>query len=289
MAAGQAPWSRSQLPGRARGGLARLGGVWVRGTLYRDRDSQLPSFGRAGSRGGVQRRAERLEESLRFLRQQHKETLQQLHSEAERLKKENRELSFRVVMCRCDQPTPSNGSGTTPPPGRGPCCAGGGQPWPAAASGELRVRALEEEVQQLRQALAEERQSKGRMLQLLGGQLGTSSASRGRAGGDDPQLGGEGVKAHELSWARPADLQPRATGLPLLVSEGPGGGKASLVPQESIKCPPLKPRVVGCVAERQRRRLAVQRRLSGVALPPLQPPSLPQFLTHKTHYNFTNL
>ena len=45
--------------------------------------------------GGVQRREERLrreqlEDSLLFLRNQHKETLQQLHSEAERLQRENR-------------------------------------------------------------------------------------------------------------------------------------------------------------------------------------------------------
>ena len=44
-------------------------------------------------RGGGEekrRRIEHLERNIMFLRQQHKETLQHLHSETERLKKENR-------------------------------------------------------------------------------------------------------------------------------------------------------------------------------------------------------
>ena len=56
-----------------------------------------------GSRGRIHWREERtkrerLEESLLLLRQHHKETLEQLHSEAERLQRENRGSSLSVQL-----------------------------------------------------------------------------------------------------------------------------------------------------------------------------------------------
>lgn len=58
-------------------------------TLPRDR---LPSMGsQGGSRGkGEGNRVGQLERQMAFLRQQHHDTLQQLHREIERLKNENK-------------------------------------------------------------------------------------------------------------------------------------------------------------------------------------------------------
>lgn len=44
-----------------------------------------------------------LERSMSFLRSQHSDTLMHLHKEIERLKGENKELNFKLVMCQCGQ------------------------------------------------------------------------------------------------------------------------------------------------------------------------------------------
>lgn len=83
----------------------------MNGTLQRDRSTPLPSIVSEGSsrndfadsstpqqsRGTAEEgeeqtrdRVEQLEGSILFLQQQHKETLHQLHSQTEQLKKENR-------------------------------------------------------------------------------------------------------------------------------------------------------------------------------------------------------
>ncbi len=96
---------RSQLPSWNRPGLgARASGTK---TLSRDmissRQEGAPLGARAkGPHDGIQRVLQ-LEKSLRFLTEQHLDTLKQLHGEAERLKRENRELNFRMIMCRCGQ------------------------------------------------------------------------------------------------------------------------------------------------------------------------------------------
>ena len=104
---------RTQLPSWRRPGLYKRGSDAVK-TLQRDtllplsplthssfttRDSE-GADGREG--GGAQHhKVTQLEKNIVFLKQQHRETLEQLHKEIERLKKENRELSFKLIMCRC--------------------------------------------------------------------------------------------------------------------------------------------------------------------------------------------
>ncbi len=103
---------RSRLPGWNRPDLG------VRGTLLRDRETPVPQVSRIAGRirtrilpplrlqtlqfaspsskrrkrksAKTKQEAQRLDRNIAFLRQQHLETLQQLHQEAERLKKENR-------------------------------------------------------------------------------------------------------------------------------------------------------------------------------------------------------
>lgn len=114
--------SHWRLPGWARAGLSGAGKTKVGGTLHKDAplssirvrqtDEALPCaclallqvspLGRRTGQlirdGEVGRRVAQLENSIAFLRQQHMETLQQLHSETERLKKENRgQLQTRVI------------------------------------------------------------------------------------------------------------------------------------------------------------------------------------------------
>lgn len=158
--------SHWRLPGWARAGLAGAGKTKVGGTLHKDAplssirvrqtDEALPCacslllqvspLGRrtgqlirdGEKKGEVGRRVAQLENSIAFLRQQHMETLQQLHSETDRLKKENRgqlltgvihqfhhthihtptvELSFRMIMCHCGDRSASSGNkaGHQPP------------------------------------------------------------------------------------------------------------------------------------------------------------------------------
>ena len=77
----------TQLPSWRRPTLGRVGPD-VR-TLPRDR--LQPVGPRVAPRGqGEGNRAEQLERQMMFLRQQHHDTLQQLHREIERLKNENR-------------------------------------------------------------------------------------------------------------------------------------------------------------------------------------------------------
>lgn len=89
---------RTQLPGWTRPALCRIEGVK---TLSRDklppgRSSQVSVMGvrATGSERGTEvdmhQKVLQLEKNMAFLRQQHKDTLQQLHREIERLKKDNR-------------------------------------------------------------------------------------------------------------------------------------------------------------------------------------------------------
>lgn len=90
---------RTQLPGWTRPALCRIEGVK---TLSRDklppgRSSQVSVMGvratgseRGGTEVDMHQKVLQLEKNMAFLRQQHKDTLQQLHREIERLKKDNR-------------------------------------------------------------------------------------------------------------------------------------------------------------------------------------------------------
>ncbi|XP_057600791.1 coiled-coil domain-containing protein 74A-like [Hippopotamus amphibius kiboko] len=57
-----------------------------------------PHAGAGPGLGEAQRRALELEKSLQFLQRQHSETLLQLHEEVERLKRENKDLHYRLIM-----------------------------------------------------------------------------------------------------------------------------------------------------------------------------------------------
>lgn len=82
---------RTQLPGWKRPALCRIRGA---STLSRDK----PCSSRVGARevrgesggAGTNQKVLQLEKNIAFLRQQHRDTLQQLHREIERLKKDNR-------------------------------------------------------------------------------------------------------------------------------------------------------------------------------------------------------
>ncbi|XP_011402829.1 PREDICTED: uncharacterized protein LOC105312133 [Amphimedon queenslandica] len=99
-------------PSWRRSGLTGGGGAGVRGfgrelsSLPHDSltNNGLVTSGAANisSKGGKQtEKVKNLERTVDFLKVQHKDTLQQLHTELERLKVENKELNFRLVMCRC--------------------------------------------------------------------------------------------------------------------------------------------------------------------------------------------
>ena len=82
---------RTQLPGWKRPALCRIGGA---STLSRDKpcSSRVDAREVEGESCGVEtsQKVLQLEKNISFLRQQHRDTLQQLHREIERLKKDNR-------------------------------------------------------------------------------------------------------------------------------------------------------------------------------------------------------
>ena len=86
------PHHRNQLPSWSRPGFGRRTSD-IR-TLHKDRVSSrqtsLELSPLAERPHDFQQRAFQLEKNISFLKQQHLETLQQLHEEIERLKKENR-------------------------------------------------------------------------------------------------------------------------------------------------------------------------------------------------------
>jgi hypothetical protein len=49
----------------------------------------------------LQEKILQLDKTIAFIRSQHTDTLAQLHSEIDKLKIDNRELNFKLVMCRC--------------------------------------------------------------------------------------------------------------------------------------------------------------------------------------------
>ncbi|XP_037679380.1 coiled-coil domain-containing protein 74B [Choloepus didactylus] len=57
-----------------------------------------PAPGAPPGLGAAQKRVLELEKSLRFLQQQHAETLGKLHAETEQLKRENRDLHYKLIM-----------------------------------------------------------------------------------------------------------------------------------------------------------------------------------------------
>ena len=80
---------RTQLPGWKRPALCRIGGA---STLSRDKPSRVDAreVGGKSCRVETSQKVLQLEKNISFLRQQHRDTLQQLHREIERLKKDNR-------------------------------------------------------------------------------------------------------------------------------------------------------------------------------------------------------
>ncbi|XP_008250110.2 coiled-coil domain-containing protein 74B [Oryctolagus cuniculus] len=61
----------------------------------------LPAAGQQGAQAGLseaQKRVLDLEKSLQFLQQQHSETLVKLHEEIEHLKRENKDLQYKLIM-----------------------------------------------------------------------------------------------------------------------------------------------------------------------------------------------
>ncbi|CAI7989024.1 hypothetical protein GBAR_LOCUS102 [Geodia barretti] len=203
-----------------RGGLTGLAAV--KGILYRDINTPLP-----GSRGRIHWREERtkrerLEESLLLLRQHHKETLEQLHSEAERLQRENRELSFRLIMCRCEQRASS----------------------PPSLDLPTDKKAAESEVRQLRQALAEERHRNSRILEMLQSQLQTDEVEGSSR--ENGQLILEGTDQYQHQGK--SGLHPCAPGTSLEVRANfchRDKQESSQAGNDYIKLPALQPRLPG--------------------------------------------
>ncbi|XP_062038267.1 coiled-coil domain-containing protein 74B-like [Lepus europaeus] len=73
----------------------------------------LPAAGPQGAQAGLseaQKRVLDLEKSLQFLQQQHSETLVKLHEEIEHLKRENKDLHYKLIM---NQKPPKKGSIST--------------------------------------------------------------------------------------------------------------------------------------------------------------------------------
>ncbi|KAK6483467.1 coiled-coil domain-containing protein 74A-like [Huso huso] len=66
----------------------------------------------------VRNRAPKLEQSLQFLQQQHSETLEKLHEEIEQLKRQNKDLQYKLIMepkpCRKESSASSSASQTLP-------------------------------------------------------------------------------------------------------------------------------------------------------------------------------
>lgn len=129
-------------------------------------------------------RIQYLERSLMFLRQQHTDVLRSLHDEVDGLKKENKDLQFKIVMSQKaqQQQSPEHGhsiagkhsteNGQEP---REFSAASSSMPSKAMGGGntreerldELKVIFLEEEIKELKHALRETRNRNTYMQQLL--------------------------------------------------------------------------------------------------------------------------
>ena len=152
----------------------------------------------------------------------------------------------------------------------------------------LHVMRLESEVRQLRQALAEERHRNSRILEMLQSQLQTDEVEGSSQENGQLILEGTDQNQHQViviwytyCWEYSVDcpqgksgLHPCAPGTSLEVRANfchRDKQESSQAGNDYIKLPALQPRLPGGVAERQRRRQAMQKRVSRTRLPPLQP------------------
>ncbi|CAL1529912.1 unnamed protein product [Lymnaea stagnalis] len=117
-------------------------------------------------------RIQYLERSIVFLRQQHAELLQSLHEEVELLKKENKDLQFKIVMgqrsrsLKEGEDISMNESGM--PPTKIPMSKLLENPDKSRAkTEEMKILFLEEEVKELKHALRETRNKNQYLTQLL--------------------------------------------------------------------------------------------------------------------------
>ncbi|XP_059171894.1 uncharacterized protein LOC131952964 [Physella acuta] len=97
-------------------------------------------------------RIEYLERSLLFLRQQHAELLHSLHQEVEALKKENKDLQFKIVMSQKPLTTDTEGGTDKTSSGK---------------TEEMKIIFLEEAIKELKNALQESRKKNQYLTQLL--------------------------------------------------------------------------------------------------------------------------
>eukprot|EP00731_Ephydatia_muelleri_P023525 Em0015g1108a len=121
-------------------------------------------------------KVQQLQRNLCFLKKQHLETLQQLHKELERLKKENKDLSFKLVMCKCGQAEVKTGEAVKTVEARlradrqrkmMQLSMSGDENDPGSPNDELRTIFLEEEVRELKNALHSERSKTGRLMKVI--------------------------------------------------------------------------------------------------------------------------
>lgn len=149
---------------------------------------------------------QQLQRNLSFLKRQHLDTLQQLHKELERLKKENKDLSFKMVMCKCGQTEVKTGEVKaaearlrTDRQRKMMQSMSGDENDRGSPNDELRTIFLEEEVRELKNALHSERSRALRLMRVIeqkvleqkssGEAAGTksntkSSAEKGSASGE---------------------------------------------------------------------------------------------------------
>ncbi|XP_064612859.1 coiled-coil domain-containing protein 74A-like isoform X2 [Liolophura sinensis] len=118
------------------------------------------------SQSGLQR-VHHLEKSVVFMRQQHNEILQSLHQEIEALKKENKDLNFKIIMTQKSK-SPSNADFKSDgEAGRASAARENLITEKEEKLDELKVIFLEEEVRELKQTVREAKSRSAHLSQML--------------------------------------------------------------------------------------------------------------------------
>lgn len=111
-------------------------------------------------------RIQHLEKSIMFLKQQHGEVLKSLHDEIDNLKKENKDLQFKIVMSQKQQQQQHHSGGTV-----GNASASSrrsrGKLEKEDKLDELKIIFLEEEIKELKHALREARNRNAYLSQVV--------------------------------------------------------------------------------------------------------------------------
>ncbi|XP_072024374.1 coiled-coil domain-containing protein 74A-like [Amphiura filiformis] len=179
----------------------------LRQSLPTDIESVDTSISTTGDMDALQR-VSHLEKSMAFLRRQHEEILISLHSEIEALKRENKELHFRVIMARGESPKKESSSSSL-----SSLDADSNSHSQAQKLDQVKSMFMEEKIKELNGALQESRSRNAYLQRLLKDAVDKSSSvheagqQTSPAGQPQPLMP---ISTNPLQVQKPSDPKPRS-------------------------------------------------------------------------------